>query len=257
MFTPTSLLRYLLRQQLNASRMLLVSKEGSDRQLASTSNEQGLSLLECLMAIAVILLTAAMITPPLFVATASRVQNRRAEQALQVAQGQIDRYQVLMAKGQNTPALLPAIVAGDITAAPAPTSAAQLLRSVNSSCTSYDDRQIPVTQVLPVDLDGDCQADFLMQTFREAGRIPDSDNSALRPSGRNRATAFRVGVRVYSFLANGNWPNLQTTQASLQLTNGQGSQRTRPLAVLYTTMYWSDRNFSLCEIQKTGNRVCN
>lgn len=255
MFVPTALSRRLLRQHLNSHRTPMVSGEG-DRQIAPNSTEQGLSLLECLMAIAIILLTAAMITPPLFIATATRVQNRRAEQALQVAQGQIDRYQVLMSKGQNTQALLPAIVTGNITAAPAPSGAAQSLKSV-ASCNTYNDQQIPASQVLLVDLDGDCQPDFLMQTFREAGRIPDSDNAALRPSGQNRATVFRVGVRVYSFLANGNWANLQTTQASLQITNGQGSQRTRPLATLYTTMYWSDRNFSLCEIQKSGNRVCN
>lgn len=256
MFVPTSLSRRLLRQQLKAKRSPVVSQGVIDRASDLNPSEQGVTLLECLMAIAVILLTTAMITPPLFVATATRVQNRRAEQAFQVAQGQVDRYQVLMSKGQNTPALLPAVVANVNTQA-APSSLAQSLKSVNSTCNTYNDQQLAANQALPVDLDGDCQVDFLMQTFREAGRVPDSDNSTLRPNGQNRATAFKVGVRVYSFLANGNWANLQTTQASLQLTSGQGSQRTRPLAVLYTTMYWSDRSFNLCEIQKSGSRTCN
>jgi len=58
-------------------------------------SESGLTLMECVVAIAVVALAGALITPPLFLAAATRVQNRRSEQALQIAQGEIDRIRTL------------------------------------------------------------------------------------------------------------------------------------------------------------------
>ena len=63
------------------------------------ASEDGLTLLECLVAIAVIALTGAMIGPPLVMAAATRVQNRRAEQALQLAQGEVDRIRAMVIRG--------------------------------------------------------------------------------------------------------------------------------------------------------------
>jgi type II secretory pathway pseudopilin PulG len=199
--------------------------------------EQGVTLLECLMGIVITVLAIALITPPLFIATASRVQTRRAEQALQLAQGQVDRYRTVVSQGQHTIDRLPAVV-GNVNSAPVPSAKANFLKSGNSACNSlYNDQQIPANQALPVDVDGDCKADFLMQTFRDAG---------VTPNGTTKPTNFTIGVRVYSILAERNLGgNLLTDQASLQLTSGQGSQQTRPLAVLFTRVNWSDRSFNL------------
>lgn len=213
------------------------------------SSEQGVTLLECLMAIIVIGLTVAMTTPPLFVAAATRVQNRRAEQALQIAQGEVDRVQTLVQRGQHTPARLPVNAGPAINAtAPinlntvgAPTAIAPELRSVNPARNTYTGRQLNLTEALPIDIDGDGEADYLMQVF--------IGNIRRAPSQTNYAT-FQTGVRVYSVLARNNLGSLQTQQASLQLTSGQGSQRLRPLAVLYPNVAWSDRSFSLCEYHR-------
>ncbi|MBD2462851.1 hypothetical protein H6G89_17565 [Oscillatoria sp. FACHB-1407] len=235
-------------QSLSILGLLLAARRGR------SSSEDGLSLLECLMAIAVIMLTAALITPPLFIATATRVQNRRAEQALQLAQGEIDRLRVLVSQGQNTPGRLPAAV-GTATNPAAPSGLSNQLRSINSSCNTYNDEQIPATSALRVDVDGDCQFDFLMQVFRTDGSLPASEDPTNNPAALQRRTDFVVGVRVYSFLAQNNLGSLETQQASLRLTSGQGSQRRRPLAVLYSRMNWSDQSFNLCQIHRNQGQA--
>jgi prepilin-type N-terminal cleavage/methylation domain-containing protein len=218
----------------------------------SKTLEQGLTLLECLMAIVVIGLTVAMIAPPLVIAAATRVQNRRAEQALQIAQGEVDRVRAMVAKDQHTPARLPAITnppGGNLQAVAAPASLYTQFRKSPGSCGTYNGQQIPVNQTLRVDVDGDCKDDFIMQVFRTQGN---TNNSEIT-QGTNRPSEFQMGVRVYSILADGNWSNLQTLPASLQLTNGEGKQRSRPLAVLYTPFASSDQSDSLCFYQQGQN----
>jgi prepilin-type N-terminal cleavage/methylation domain-containing protein len=215
------------------------------------TSEQGLTLLECLMAIVVIGLTVAMITPPLVIAAATRVQNRRAEQALQIAQGEVERVRAMVARDQHTPARLPATTnppGGNLQAVAAPASLSQFRKSP-ASCGTYNGQQIPVNQTLLVDVDGDCQDDFIMQVFRTQGNT----NNTEIVQGSNRPSEFQMGVRVYSILANGNWSNLQTLPASLQLTKGEGRQRSRPLAVLYTPFASSDQSDTLCFYQQGQN----
>jgi len=219
------------------------------------SSEQGLTLLECLMAIVVMGLTMAMITPPLVIAAATRVQNKRAEQAMQIAQGEVDRVRAMVAREnrQNvTLARLPAVasVSGSLESFAAPTR--PLTNSpMKSAATcgggnSNNGEQIPATQGLRVDIEGDCKADFFVQTFRTAGTIR---GTALTPSD------FQMGVRVYSILAAGSPGTLGTKPASLQIVNGQGNQRTRPLAVLYTPFSQSDQSDTLCSYHPGGGRT--
>lgn len=205
------------------------------------------------MAIAIIVLTVALIAPPLFIATATRVQNRRVEQAFQLAQGEIDRIQVLMSQGENTVNRLPFAVSDLDTQVPPGGPAPGILKTPRTSCpgvTIYQDQQIPVNQALPVDSDGDCAADFYMQTFRTQGSIPALEQS--RTASMRRYTDFEVEVRVYSALVaqHNTWAQLEQDQINLNLTSGQGSQRKRPLVVLNNRMSWSDQTFSLCEMRR-------
>jgi prepilin-type N-terminal cleavage/methylation domain-containing protein len=227
----------------------------------SKASEQGLTLLECLMAIVVIGLTVTMITPPLVISAATRVQNRRAEQAMQIAQGEVDRIRALAARDEHTSSRLPAIVAdGNLQAVTAPNRPAPSwpLKSPSSTCgTAYNTRvssPIPANEGLRIDVDGDCEADFFMQTFRTQGTMNNAE--AIRPPKDQRPSAFQVGVRVYSILADGSSGNLETVPASLKITSGQGKQRTRPLAVLYTPFSRSDQGDALCFYQP-GERAGN
>ena len=62
-------------------------------------NNSGLTLIECLVAIAVIGLTAAVMAPVMVFSMATRVQSQRAEQALQIAQGEIDQIRLMAERG--------------------------------------------------------------------------------------------------------------------------------------------------------------
>jgi len=226
------------------------------------SSEAGVTLLECLIAVAVIGVTSALILPPLFVAAASRVQNRRAEQALQIAQGEVDRIQTMVASGYHTTARLPAVgtTSGTVslsTVTPPTGVTGSFLKSVKTGaggCNTYTNQPILLNQALRVDVDGDCTPDFYMQVFRDNA----ANNTALGSAIPNN---FRLGVRVYSALALPNFGSMTTpvVPASLQITSGQGNQRLRPLAVLYSQVVWSDQSASLCKLhqQLAPTSPCN
>jgi prepilin-type N-terminal cleavage/methylation domain-containing protein len=249
-----SLSRSSLREISSTLRLAALAKS---QVHSSKASEQGLTLLECLMAIVVIGLTITMITPPLVISAATRVQNRRAEQAMQIAQGEVDRIRALVARDEHTVTRLPAIASGaNLQAVPAPAvpanpltpSVASPIRSPRNcgAGTFNNGEQMAVNRGLRVDVDGDCKADFFMQTFRTAGSVNNAE-----AIGANRPSAFQMGVRVYSILADGSSGNLETVPASLKITSQQGKQRTRPLAVLYTPFSRSDQGDALCFYQPT------
>ncbi len=255
LFVSSALLRNLLKRRGQSS------LQGSiDTSADVGSTEAGLSLIECLVAIAVIAITASIILPPLFISAATRVQNRRAEQALQVAQGEVDRIRTLVMRGEHTPARLPSVVtfpAGNPRQYAPPSSASTaLIKTVAAACpgrTLYAGGPVSPSQAIPVDLDGDCVADLFMQVFRTAGSTTAVESAA---GGQQRPEDFDLGVRVYSNVANGQWASMTAPveQASLQLTSGQGSQRLRPLAILYTEIPWTERSSTLCDFQREAGR---
>jgi prepilin-type N-terminal cleavage/methylation domain-containing protein len=242
-------------------RTLAVAFSRSAGQSRPSAPNQGVTLMECLVAIAVIALTSAMIAPPLFIAAATRMQNQRGEQALQIAQGELERIRFLVERGLHTPARLPAVSSvANLANTPPPTGIfTSAMKSINANCPgAYNDQQYPINLALPVDTNGDCRTDFIVQLFRNQGRIPTAETPPPNGQGQGRPGEFRAYVRVYASSAVGNWTNLQTTPASLQFTSGEGNQRVRPLAVLTTQINWSDRNFSLCQFQtmQGSTRVC-
>lgn len=226
-------------------KLLRAISRGQSKPLTPES-DKGLTLLEAIVAIAVIAVTGAAITPALFLATATRYQNQRAEQALQLAQGEIDRVRTLVDQGKHFPNALPATVPNDTNLQGyTPPTGASVLKSTNDTCNAYTAAVLPIAtqEALQIDVDGDCAADFLVQVFRTEGSVSTREVT----SGDNRPTEFSVGVRVYANSASGNWPNLSTEPASLRFTTGEGNQRVRPLAVLYSRMNWGDTDFALCQ----------
>ncbi|MGJ3251101.1 MAG: type II secretion system protein [Elainellaceae cyanobacterium] len=247
-------IRRLQIQRLQAFGVIASSScqhKAGDKSARCSAPEAGLTLLECLVAIAVIALTGAMVGPPLLLATATRIQNQRAEQALQIGQGEVDRVRSLVERGEHTPTNLPAAVAGNPTnldTATTPASVVGALKSVSSTCSTYTGAQIPVDRALQIDVDGDCQPDFLMQVFRTRGTV-----SQREQVGRNRPGEFGLMVRVYAAIAQTNLGNLDKEPASLRFTSGEGNQRSRPLAVLTTQITWSESDNSLFCYQELAN----
>ena len=211
--------------------------------------EQGLSLIECLMSIVVIALTGAMMLPPLFVATANRVQNRRAEQALQLAQGEVDRVRALVEQQTQDDRNLPKVATNvtELSNVPAPGAISSITRSVSTACNSAElpantvlgfsaTPELPaVTEFLNIDLDGkaDCEPEFLMQIFRT-----EATNDQ-----------FELGVRVYASSADPQNQALKTDEASLKYTTGTGNQNSSPLAVVYTEIKAVNAIQSMCKFQ--------
>lgn len=224
------------------------------------NSDRGLTIMECLVAILLIGITIAMVTPPLLIATATRVQNRRTEQALQLAQDEVDRISTLVQQGTHENRRLPAVAAGaNLSTTPAPSQVFNQLkttRQVGSACppgspfagaARYTNAQVPSNQALPVDVDGDCKPDFYVQVFRTAGVTTSTENAKTDAQTRRPAT-FVLGIRVYSELAGNNLVagRLRTEPAQLAFTSGQGRQASNPLAVVYRPMIWGEESDALC-----------
>lgn len=215
--------------------------------VAGGSAEAGLTLIECLIAIIVVAITIVSVTPPLFMAAATRVQTRRADQAQQIAQSEVDRVKLTVERGAYTVTELPPIGGADIkdVAAPSgsPSSATPILSP--TACTNYTNRYPTVqpttaTGLIMVDVDGDpsgtCTPEFVMQVFRTTG---------ITPAGETAPIRFDVGVRVYTYFPNRAFPTLQKEQASLSMTTGRrdldpGTNQQRAMAVYYSTMMRND-----------------
>jgi prepilin-type N-terminal cleavage/methylation domain-containing protein len=217
--------------------------------------EPGFTLIESLVAIVVIAVTVVSITPPIFWATGTRVQNRRAEQAAQLAQAEVDRVRAVVERRQATLAGLPPRVGATISPnAGAPTTAiaeSVKLRSVVPGCERGDDNPpASATQVILVDTDpgadnaaSPCKAEYMIQVFRGAG-LPQATGGAPETA----PDAFVMGVRVYSVVARpnlGSLPAPKDKRLRLRATSGLGTQQTQPLAVLYTPIVRSNRSDTL------------
>ncbi|MDF5722247.1 MAG: hypothetical protein PUP91_17520 [Rhizonema sp. PD37] len=218
----------LRRRNLDRLRQLKTYVE-LQKLLAKSHSEQGFTIIESLMAIIVITVLVVSITPPIFLAVGTRVQNQKAEQAMQLAQLQVDKVRVLVERGNyindNNKDLPPDGGTGLPDAVPAPTS-------FPTTCTTPAS-----SNACAVDINGDGKPEFYVQTFR---------TRAINSGTPAQAVAFQMGVRVYSALAQGQ-SSLQTTQASLKFTTEQGNQRKFPLAVMYIPIVRSDIKDSLTQ----------
>ncbi|PIG91374.1 prepilin-type N-terminal cleavage/methylation domain-containing protein [Gloeocapsopsis sp. IPPAS B-1203] len=216
-------------------------------QFMHRSSEEGLTLIESLVAIVIIGIVLAAIAPPLLIAAATRVQNQRTEQAMQLAQGEVNRVRLIVGSGNYKNTDLPPVVSEDIKKiedTPAPAK--------GTNGYTLDDTQVSINRGLAInvnrevkgnkldckrDSSNQCIPDFVVQVFRDAG---------VTPTGESVPIAFRMGVRVYDYqsLVNGASSPLKNERASLGLTSQRNLER--PLAVLYTTVSNSERgNISL------------
>ncbi len=200
------------------------------------SPDAGLTLIECLVAIVVIAITIATITPPIFLASATRIQSRRAEQANQIAQGEVDRVRQIVERGTYQTDNLPKDVGTGRSSEVAAANAVSDRLLSPATCNTYPaTTAVDASQLVPVDVNGDCTPEFAMQVFRTNQCIPagipvPADGSPRIPY------AFDLGVRVYTYRPGEPVNNLSKDRASLGLAAGprdKGGTR-RPMQVLYT-----------------------
>ena len=227
----------------------------SQKARKANCSEDGLTLIECLVAIVVIALTTATVTPMMVFAVATRVQNQRAEQALQLAQGEIDKVRLVVEQGGDYGDRLKALSL--IAASPSITSAIQV--DPPTAFVAGTGSVANITQARKVDIDGDGDSDFAIQLFRTKGIELSPQIAGVV---NNTPIVFEVGARVYDIQAERNLGSLQSAPADLTFTSGEGGRGRRPLAALYSQVAQGDREGSLCQYwQFTGitpaNLQCN
>jgi len=230
--------------------------------------EKGFTLIEALIAIVIVGITLSFITPMVFLSVATEAQNRKIQQAGQLAQGEVDRVRIRLERGNYSSAAdnidFPADAGvANLNLAPVPTGVTARLRSTTATCnTDTDGEQVPLLEALQVDIDGDCTADFLVQVFRDAGvrATVDADSDLV---------GFSMGVRVYAARAADNMadgtlafdgvgdpaatppvPPQGVSRASITATTGFGRQDTQPLSVLYSTIIDSNNEVSLDQYRR-------
>lgn len=202
----------------------------------------GFTILEALVAMVVAAIMIAVITPPMFLATAARVQQRRAQQSLQLAQSEIDRVRATVERGAYTATELPTAVGATLAnVAAASTVHGQLKSTSSSGCNAYNGSTVASSALLPIDINGDCTSDYLVQSFRTTGP----------PGTAVPVTGFQMEVRVYADIPQlrANLGQLTATPARLSSNGGFGGATRQPLAVLRSTIVRPDTQNSLQDYQ--------
>jgi len=219
--------------------------------MLSLQEDAGLTLIEALVAIVVLTIVLGAIAIPITITAGSRVQNRKVEQAQQIAQFFTENTRLQMSMLESwtyagttssltgaKPTLsyspvgaippLPTASYSSISLVPAPTTNCGIVGpSYSTTCAATD--------LFGYDLDKDNAADFYVQTFRM---------SDLRSANSNEVIGFDIGVRVYPLEAIGRLGQLKTTTRSLGFTSGIGDP-TQPIASAYTSIYRGEESDAL------------
>lgn len=231
----------MLRRFTSKSRGLLATivRGQSDQQ----STEQGLTLIESLAAIVIFGFAIAAVTQPLIIAMATRVRAYRAQQSLQLAQGEIDRvrllveqsYQVHQKEGEKNFQNAFNIYLSKLPPASSATDPKDVGPPTDFIGYCKDALPTSATQGCKVTVNG---ADFGIQTFRLKTVAP----SVASLGNQTVPVGFNMGVRVYPPAAL-NQKNLSIEPASLAFsarTDGPA-----PLAVSYVPIVRSDLQSSI------------
>jgi type II secretory pathway pseudopilin PulG len=183
-----------------------------------------MTIIETTVALMIITISILASAPPLFMASATRLQNSRTEEAMNLAQQEVEKVRLLIENGNYENKDIPAS---------AKVEASQLEQVAPPKLLCFD---------FCVADKAKQQGDYLVQTFRDSGIT----QAGVGPGGKEQVVAFRMGVRVYheaskQYMAEG---KLQTQVVSPQLNTGD-SKAQFPLAVLYVDFVRGDLSSSL------------
>jgi type II secretory pathway pseudopilin PulG len=210
----------------------------------SVTSAMGLTLLEALVAMIIISVIISVLTPPIFLTVATRVYQRKTEQALNIAQQEIDEVRRTINSRDYISAdmakVLPPTVPNKtkLNTSPAPTSVCNkpptALAYGQLYCTTATAALERGENSGGVGGSTDNGSVFYVQVFR-------SEGTPLLTGGTTRGS-FRMAVRVYEEEPTAG-KTLRTDQAALTFTTGTANRKgkaAQPLAVLYTEVSRSD-----------------
>ena len=208
--------------------------------------EAGGTLLEILLAIIVMAVVAASFGPILVLAVAGRVQNLRAQQALQRAQGEIDRVRLIVQQGlaADVPRLPPSVGANESLAAIAPPTGGQDTGNCDANGVASN-----ANSWCPLDLDRDGTPEMAIQTFRS------TDANPLNAGEANPPRAFVMGVRIYMTEALFGTLPLDRCPASLGINSGALPRG--PVIALYAPIVESESTDSALIYNELATRIEN
>lgn len=208
----------------------------------SANSVRGLTLIECLVAIAVIGISIGVTTPMIALSVATRTQSQRADQALQIAQAEVDRIKFVVAN--NDTYTVSAATVNPTTAKNA-TEFDNVLPPENIDNATYSATS-NAPNAKAIDVDGDGVVDYAAQIFRTQGSTVGTT-----------PIAFDLGVRIYTAdaVTDKTQAELGVGQANIGFTSGEGQGGTRPLSVIYTTVMKGDAADSLCDYYNFINSV--
>ncbi len=218
--------------------MLFISKLiGLSRKRNPVATEKGLTLIESLAAIVIFGLSITAITSPVMLAMATRVRAHRAQQAMQIAQGEIDRVRMILERGdlplaQLTQLLPPDAGSGAAKAVGPPT--------VQGSCnpTATAPTQWCLVKVR--------EEEFAVQTFRTNTKTP---RDIFPDQSQNQTpVGLLMGIRVYPITAINSQQTLGTEPMPLRFS-AITTATAAPLVAIYTPIVRSDLSES-AEIHK-------
>jgi type II secretory pathway pseudopilin PulG len=216
----------------------------------------GFSLIEALVGIAIIGVTAAMIAPIITLSVAARAQNQRVEQGYLIARGHLELVRLRTERGwkgsgeaayvNDLDVLVPLESGATIADVPAPTAF-----DFNRFC-NLENPTTPVGPPCWVDINNDGQPDFALQAFRFAQQI------ARSSSGIQVPVSFTFGVRVYPrAVAQRTYTGpLGVVPGQVRLTNTEGVSN--PVAVQVSNILKGDLPASLGSMCRTlgGSANC-
>lgn len=206
------------------------------------SAEQGLTLIEALAAIVIFGLCITAITSPMMFAMATRVRAHRAQQAMQIAQGEIDRVRLVLERGdlpltQLNSLLPPNAGDGEPQDVGPPTTENTSCRKPPETSPTQPVATSPTEWCL-VKLRADGE-EFAVQTFRTKTTALKDLTDLSPPSQNPTPIGFVMGVRVYPKTAIDSQKTLSTKPMSLgfsDVTTGTAA----PLVAIYTRVVRSD-----------------
>lgn len=203
--------------------------------------QQGLTLVECIMAILVANVAVAALAAPLMLVAATRVQNDRIAQATALALAEVDRMRALMEQGVdvNTNVIPPASTVS------APLGQPQLLSNqppptTVASCTGGG-------MGLPTSATQGC-----LRTFNNAQFVVQMYRGQLTFGPNNRIVGYPMQVRVYNRATfTDTTPSAETPipQQPATMTTAVGNVRL-PLAIITTDIVRGDSSTTLCSISR-------